>query len=100
MSKKKKRKVASPGKQPTRLPLLLALVGLLLVAAGMFALRRDEAVPVDEPGDPRLVVDRQSIDFGDVRLGEWVTASFTLSNVGTSPVRFSQTPFIEVVAGC
>lgn len=51
-------------------------------------------------GAPSLKADQEWIDFGDVRAGEWVSASFMLTNVGNEPLRFSEEPYIEVRQGC
>ncbi len=51
-------------------------------------------------GSGRLRVDKELVDLGDVRLGHTVDASFVLTNVGDSPLRFLEDPYIEVVEGC
>jgi hypothetical protein len=51
-------------------------------------------------GKPSLSVDTEQIDFGDVPLGQSVTAAFTLTNTGDAPLRFSRSPYIQVAAGC
>ncbi len=58
------------------------------------------AVRVEVKGRPSLKVDREKVDFGDVKLDKTVTATFTLSNVGDQALRFTRQPFIEVAAGC
>jgi hypothetical protein len=101
MSKRNKNRTSRQPKPATRRPLWLALAGLLLLLLAALALwSRQPAPTVDQPGDPQLVVDRELIDFGEVRLGETVTASFTLTNTGTGTVRFHEAPYIEVVEGC
>lgn len=92
---------ASP-KGPVPRPLLLALSGVLLLGLGLLATWRSNtpATTAGENSQPNLVVDREVIDFGNVRLGQWVTASFTLANTGDAPVRFTKPPYIEVVEGC
>ncbi len=83
-------------------PLLVALGGLILVSAGLWAVRG--GVPAlsgqEGGGTARLQVDREEINLGDVRLGEWVSASFELTNVGSQALRFQEKPYIEVRAGC
>lgn len=99
-AKRRKSQAKQKGSLPR--PLLLALGGVLLLGLGLLAYWRSNtpASTVDETGQPNLVVDQEVVDFGDVRLGEWVTASFTLMNNGTGPIRFTQAPYIEVVEGC
>ena len=50
--------------------------------------------------NPRLRVDRESIDLGDVKLGTMVEAAFVLTNTGGQTLRLSEPPYIEVVEGC
>jgi hypothetical protein len=51
-------------------------------------------------GAPRLKVDKQSVDLGDVPLGQTVAVAFELTNSGEGPLRFLEAPYIEVVEGC
>ncbi len=84
-------------------PIVFAVggLGLLILAAGSFFRSRSGSNTVIEVnGSPKLKVDKEHVDLGDVRLGEWVTVSFDLTNVGDQPLRFQDTPYIEVVAGC
>jgi hypothetical protein len=77
----------------------LALLGVALFALlGRQQLAGGAAIEVN--GAPRLKVDREVIDFGDVRLGEWVQADFRLTNVGDQPLRFGEPPYVELVEGC
>jgi len=45
-------------------------------------------------------VDRQEINFGDVKLNVQQTFTITVTNVGDKPLRFAQAPYIKVVEGC
>ncbi len=51
-------------------------------------------------GGARLAVDKNLIDFGTVRYGQFVEARFHLKNVGDQPLRLPASPPIEVVEGC
>jgi hypothetical protein len=51
-------------------------------------------------GAPSLKIDKEFVDFGDVRYERPVGASFQLTNVGDRPLKFSRAPYIEVVEGC
>jgi hypothetical protein len=55
---------------------------------------------VEVQGAPKLKLDQPKIDLGDVKLGQTVSASFTVSNVGDQPLKFSEAPYIEVIEGC
>jgi hypothetical protein len=92
------------GSRRSSLPLLLGLGGLALVVLAGIVLSRagnsEPKAPIEVAGAPSLKVDREKIDFGDVRLGTTVDAAFKLTNVGDQPLRFIETPYIEVAEGC
>lgn len=70
----------------------LITAGALLAAAALW---------LGSPrGAPALQADRETIDLGKVPLGEWVETTFTLTNAGTGPLRFSDAPWVEIAAGC
>ena len=78
--------------------LVLAIAGLLFAMSQSTA--SQPAVPVTVSGSPRLHVDQELIDFGDVPVGKMVKASFNLSNTGDQPLVFSHPPVPTVVEGC
>ena len=100
------RKIAkkkSMTKNKTIVYALVALGGLLLVSAALllFARQKNNPNPASiEGGVPRLAVDREQIDFGDVPVGQVVTASFELTNTGTSTLSFTGEPTVQLKAGC
>ena len=103
-STKRYRRQAARRGQST-LPLLIALGGILLLGAALFALWKAqqparEAAPVEVSGQPSLKVDRDFVDFGDVPLGEVISVSFNVANVGDQTLRFNAKPYIEVLEGC
>ena len=80
-----------------RLPILLILLGVLILAAVLLSvLNRNSAIN----GNPQLVTDLQEINFGDVKMGEYVQADFRLTNSGTAPLKIVAEPYIEVREGC
>ena len=75
-------------------------VGLL---AGLSLLIGCAAAPASAPevtGAARLKVDKESVDLGDRKVGQPVSVSFEITNVGDQPLRFTQLPYIEVKEGC
>ena len=84
---------------------LLTAVGLgaiLIVIAAASLLARDagKRAAVEVTGQPRLKVDRQAIDLGDIPLGQVVEVAFVLTNVGDQPLQLTEAPYVEVVEGC
>jgi len=85
--------------------LLFAAAGLgailiLIAAASLLGREGGEQAAVEVAGQPRLKVDRQAIDLGDVPLGQVVEVAFVLTNVGDQPLRLTESPYVEVVEGC
>ena len=99
-SKKKSRPARN---QRTVVLLGVILGGLLLVGAFALLLPRGSEEPTFTPevsGSPSLKADKEQIDFGDVKLGTPVQASFTLTNVGDATLRFTKEPYVQLAAGC
>jgi hypothetical protein len=104
-NEKKKRGAGRSARQAPSRPwaLLLAVGGLALIAAAWWSLSGSTSrgkTPLEVSGAPSLKVNQEKVDLGNVKLGEWVTVSFELSNAGDQPLRFTEQPFIEVAAGC
>lgn len=51
-------------------------------------------------GMPRLETDRTEIDLGDVPFERWVTATFTLRNVGDGTLTIGRTGPVRATEGC
>jgi hypothetical protein len=89
-------------KTPTnRLPLFLVLGGgLILVVALIIIFSQSASSPATSNDQPALVADQQEINLGDVKLGQYVQASFILTNTGNTLLKFTEAPYIEVREGC
>ena len=104
-SKKASKKTARTGSNTGRLiPVLVIAGGILLVAAAYFAIRSSNGPQSDfvpqVTGAPAISVQPEQIDMGDVALGTPVRADFVIKNLGDKPLKFSETPYIELVEGC
>lgn len=77
---------------------VLALVTALLVDFGTTS--PDENASQEWDGSPALVVDREEVNYGDVKLGTPVTTEFLVTNNGTGELRFSEKPYVEIREGC
>jgi hypothetical protein len=51
-------------------------------------------------GGPRIAVDQDLIDFGDVPFRKFVEASFRVRNVGDQPLALPAAPPLDVLEGC
>jgi len=95
-----------PSARASRRPLILAGGALLVILFGALLLQRSgtrpevRRTPTLVAGQPRLVVDRETIDFGNVPINRPVRAVFRLSNAGDKPLRITGEPLVEVRAGC
>jgi len=102
-SKMSQKKTSSQSGLP--IPLLLILAGVILVGGALFAVWKagqpsSGPVAVEVKGSPSLKVDQDKVDLGDVPLGQTVSVSFQLANIGDKPLKFSEKPYIEVLEGC
>jgi hypothetical protein len=101
----RRRAAGRKARQRNLTPIVVVGSILVLVAAGLLlAMNRSgagqPAVPVTVNGSPRLHIDQELIDFGEVPVGKMVTASFTLSNTGDQALTISHPPVPEVLEGC
>ena len=104
MSQNKSRNYPKKRKKqnPSWLPVLAVLGGIVLIGLAIFALRKPAApkAQIEVKGAPSLKADKDNIDLGEVKLGKTVEVSFQLTNVGDQTLRFSEQPYVEVVEGC
>lgn len=84
-------------------PILIVVGGLMLLSLLAWALwpaATNANFKPEVTGAAALKPDKDKIDLGDVHLGNTVSASFQLTNVGSKPLHFTKTPYIQVVEGC
>lgn len=94
-----------PKQKPKRglWPLWLSLAGLALVVIAVWAVlgsNEQTNARIEVKGAPRLKVDKEVIDRGDIKLGNPVRDDIRVTNVGDQPLRFTEAPYIEVKEGC
>ncbi len=101
MSQTKSKKYSNKHKNqsPKWLSIVLALGGVLLIFLAFFSLRGKSSskAAIDVTGAPRLKVDQEEIDLGDMKFNQVADVSFQLTNVGDQTLRFTKAPYIEVV---
>lgn len=82
-------------------PGLLVVAVLVALGTWFFLVKSSpQVVAADYRGGPRLAVDRDLVDFGNVRFEKFVTASFRLRNVGDQPLRLAVDRRVEAIEGC
>ena len=81
-------------KTSQKFPWLLAALGGLLILAAILLFSSQES------GTPVVRVDRERIDYGDVKLDTPLTFSIVVTNTGDGVLRFRETPYVEVREGC
>lgn len=96
--------VTSMTKRPRKiLRRLSAGFGIVAVGGVAFGVSRTPmsivAARLSE-GAPRLVVDKDVVDFGAVPYRKMIEAKFEITNGGKAVLEFTQVPYIEVVKGC
>ncbi len=97
------KKKTKPAPKTSLLPLWLALAGLALVLIAGWAILSGSAqskASVEVKGAPRLKVEKDTIDHGNLKLGNPVRDDIRVTNVGDQPLRFTEAPYIEVKEGC
>jgi hypothetical protein len=101
MTKNKSTRISSPNfRTNSRSIFLLILAGIAILTAGiLFAAQGGRQETTGTIG-PQLNVDQERIDFGQVQMGQPVSALFTLTNTGDEILRLTKEPYIEVKEGC
>lgn len=78
--------------------------GVLLIAGIVFTLvqnaSRINPELIEVEGRPAIKVDQELIDFGYKKWNTNLTFDFTVTNIGDKTLRFTETPFVEVLEGC
>ncbi len=85
------------------LPFWLVLAGLGFVLLAVFALNTHKPQPkanLEVQGAPGLKVAPESIDHGNVKLGQTIRDTLQITNVGDQPLQLTRPPYIEVIEGC
>ena len=98
----KKIKYKPQASLPIWLPLII-VAGVALIVVALVSNNNTAPVApaaIEVKGTPALKVDRDKVDFGNVKLGQTVQVSFEVANVGDQPLSFKEKPYVEVVEGC
>jgi len=102
MARYKTKLIKSVSSRRNLTPLWIALagLGLILFAFWTFWSSRQLNSNLEVAGQPKLRVDQELINYGDVRLGTTIRSEITLTNTGDQPLVFKRKPYVEVREGC
>ncbi len=81
---------------------ILPAIGLMALAAwALGGGGQSKAAAPEATGAPKIRVDRDTQDFGDVKLGlAPIQTAVRVTNAGDRPLTFMEAPYIEVLEGC
>ena len=85
------------------LPLIVVAVGALLLGGAALLLTRGGGATdgsASGGGTPKLVVEQDAFDYGDVPLNTTITTTFVVRNEGSGPLKILGVPQVEVREGC
>lgn len=78
--------------------------GLLLVVSAVFifVLNSSRINPelIEVQGRPAIKVDQELFDYGYKKWNTTAAFDITVTNVGDQTLRFSESPYVEVLEGC
>lgn len=100
MGKKQKKQQQNKQQSKKRFPWPMVVLGGALVIAASFFFANRTNIGKHGSGPPKIAVDQQKIDYGDVRYGTNKSFDIKVTNIGGAALRFHQEPYIEVLAGC
>ncbi len=103
MSQQKNKKSLRHHKKKQPWPTILLIAGgALLIIGAILAFNRPSQpkADIEVNGSASLKVDKEKVDLGKVKLGQTVDVKFSLTNVGDQTLRFTKTPYVEVLEGC
>lgn len=83
-----------------KFPWPIVVVGGILVVAAVFFFVYRSGTGKHGSGPPKIAVDQPKIDYGYVRFGTNKTFNLEVTNIGGAVLRFSQEPYVQVLAGC
>ncbi len=87
-----------PSRRPTWLWAALGAVMIVAIGVGAFWWLSEARDAND--GTPRLVLDREVIDLGQLAFQTPAAAAFTLTNAGDGTLRLGGVPRVTALKGC
>jgi hypothetical protein len=84
------------------MPLWLSLAGLGFILIAVWAVlgSSQPKANIEVQGEPRLKVEADKIDRGDIKLGTPIRDDIRVTNVGDRTLRFMEAPIVQTKEGC
>ena len=99
MSKKYRNKKRRKAKQSKKPLIWLVSGGIFLIAIALFMVFSGSGDD-SANGTPALAVDKETIEYGDVKFDTNLTFEIEVTNTGDGTLKFKETPYIQVREGC
>ena len=94
----KKSKKYRKQREKKSFPWMFLVFGGVLVIASIFLFANREGGAGGRTA--AIAVEEERIDFGYIKLGEYRSIKFKVTNTGNGILRFREKPYIEVLEGC
>ena len=89
-----------PRQRKSNTPLIAMIIGgILLIVVATFLILGVLGSGTGA-GTPKLVVDQEKIDYGDVHFNVNKTFAIKVTNTGDGLLQFKEKPYIQVLEGC
>jgi hypothetical protein len=102
LARSKTKYSSNKARKPFPYWLILIGVGLILfVAWAILGSTGQGKAAIEVTGAPKIKVDKQAFDYGDVKLGGTpIRTVVRVTNVGDQDLKFTEAPYVEVLEGC
>lgn len=104
MTKQKSQPVQQESLKPPLWQQPIFLIGSLVVVVftllGLYLASRGPAYVPEITGGAHVAVDKEEVDYGDVKFDTTVVSEFKVKNVGDEPLIILGEPVVEIVEGC
>lgn len=94
----KRKRVEPPPRRARWRWAVMGVLAVIVLGAGTFWWL--SAGPDASGGTPRLVVDREVVELGDLPFEAPARVVFTLTNTGNGPLKIAEVPRVKAVQGC
>ena len=94
----KRKRVEPPPRRARWRWAVMGALAVIVLGAGTFWWQTESLGTYG--GTPRLVLDREVVELGDLPFEAPARVVFTLTNTGNGPLRIAEVPRVKAVQGC